>query len=211
MTLRIVGLLAVPSIVWAIGCGASEPSRANERASPSPTAADETADDGTDPRATSGSPPATTGVVVPGRLQPILDAHNRLRAAHCAPPLSWSLDLAEQARAWAEHLAADGCNLRHSQSSVGENLAAATATTLSPEGVAELWYSERAEYDFARGGFSIRTGHFTQLAWIDTAHLGCAVATCNGLDLYVCNYDPPGNVRGAYQANVLPPSCRAGQ
>jgi hypothetical protein len=28
------------------------------------------------------------------------------------------------------------------------------------------------------------------------------------MDIYVCNYDPPGNVEGEYRNNVLPTSCQ---
>jgi hypothetical protein len=40
---------------------------------------------------------------------PILIAHNRVRAEHCAEPLTWSDDLAAEATAWANQLAASGC------------------------------------------------------------------------------------------------------
>src|SRR5690606_13198353 len=36
---------------------------------------------------------------------PILAAHNRFRARHCAPPLAWSPALARQAQQWADTLA----------------------------------------------------------------------------------------------------------
>jgi pathogenesis-related protein 1 len=43
-------------------------------------------------------------------------------------------------------------------------------------------------------------GHYTQLIWRDTSELGCGVATCqNGaasVDIWVCNYAPPGNYPG---------------
>jgi hypothetical protein len=51
------------------------------------------------------------------------------------------------------------------------------------------------------------TGHFTQVVWRATTHVGCGTASCTGLVLWVCNYDPPGNVERGYRANVLPPGC----
>jgi len=194
-------------------CGGAE-SATNDETEPSyaTSSADETgppAEGGEVPRATGGAPPESAAVVAPPAMQPLLDAHNRLREAHCAPPLSWSLPLAEQAGQWATHLAASGCNLAHSTSDVGENLAAATAGTLTPEGVAELWYREKGDYDFRRGGFSMRTGHFTQLVWKGTTAMGCGTSSCGGLEIYVCNYAPAGNVQGEYRANVLPTGCAA--
>jgi pathogenesis-related protein 1 len=138
----------------------------------------------------------------------ILDAHDARRAAHCAGPLAWSEDLARHAQDWADHLASSGCRLAHSSDGYGENLAAGTAGTLSPEDVAEMWYRERERYDFDSGGFSMETGHFTQLVWTGTARIGCGVSACDGLDVWVCNYDPPGNYEGEYQANVRPTPCR---
>jgi hypothetical protein len=54
----------------------------------------------------------------------------------------------------------------------------------------------------------MQTGHFTQLVWVGTQRLGCGVAQCADMDVWVCRYDPPGNVQGRYQDNVLPTSCR---
>jgi hypothetical protein len=56
-------------------------------------------------------------------------------------------------------------------------------------------------------------GHFTQIVWKSTQQVGCATQYCpNGLQnaggitpyFTVCNYYPPGNIRGAY-SNVGAP------
>ncbi len=154
----------------------------------------------------SGAEPASNQPATPPR--PILAAHDRLRAMHCAPPMRWSERLEASAQAWADELVARGCAFEHSSGSYGENLAAGTAGHLDAEAVAQMWYREVAHYDFARGGFSMQTGHFTQLVWVGTTELGCGQATCNGLDVWVCQYGPPGNVEGQYRQNVLPTTCR---
>jgi hypothetical protein len=100
-----------------------------------------------------------------------------------------------------------GCFLQHSGGPNGENLAAGTSGTLTPEGVAGMWYEESRHYSFARGGFSMKTGHFTQVVWRATQELGCGRSSCNGLDIFVCQYGPPGNVEGEYRQNVLPKGC----
>lgn len=146
--------------------------------------------------------------VAPAEMREVLEAHNRRRAQHCAPPLAWSEVLAADAQGWADSLRDRGCAFEHSQSGLGENLAAGTEGMLDGEAVTEMWYREVAEFDFRRGGFAMETGHFTQLVWVGTEQIGCAVAQCDGLDLWVCNYDPPGNVEGRYRENVLPTSCR---
>ena len=87
------------------------------------------------------------------------------------------------------------------------NLAAGTSGTLDAAAVVGMWTDEESAYDFRRGGFSMDTGHFTQVVWRDTREVGCGTASCKGLDIFVCNYDPPGNVEGGYRENVKPPGC----
>lgn len=138
-----------------------------------------------------------------------LDAHNRVRAKHCAGPLTWSPKLAQVAQRWASSLRDHSCGvLKHSGGSFGENLAAGTAGTLDPGSVVKLWYDEVAQYRFPDGGFSPHTGHFTQVVWRGTTQVGCARSQCKGLDIWVCEYDPPGNWEGQYRDNVLPRGCR---
>jgi len=139
-------------------------------------------------------------------LDRILDAHNDYRKKHCAPALEWSDDLAETAQKWADKLAKRGCAFEHSETSYGENLAA--GTTMGPDRAAEIWYEEKQHHKFGSGSFSMRAGHFTQLVWVGTQRLGCGSSRCKGKQIWVCNYDPPGNVQGQFRTNVLPTGCK---
>jgi hypothetical protein len=139
---------------------------------------------------------------------PIVVAHNRVRAEHCAPELVWSEVLATAATAWANQLAANGCAFAHSSSGYGENLAAGTSGALDADAVVAMWAREEERYDWKRPGFSMKTGHFTQVVWKDTLAVGCATVTCGGKDTWVCNYEPPGNVDGDFALNVAPRGCR---
>ena len=67
------------------------------------------------------------------------------------------------------------------------------------------WADEEALYNYASPGFSSATGHFTQQVWIGSASIGCGKAACGGSTLYVCQYSPPGNVLGQFEANVKAP------
>ncbi len=118
--------------------------------------------------------------------------------------------MAKTAQGWADRLENAGCAFQHSQNNpYGENLFYfAPVGNLTPEQVATGWYDEVNLYNFSQGGFSMQTGHFTQMMWKSTRSLGCGVSTCNGGEIWVCHYDPPGNVQGFYQQEVLPTSCQ---
>lgn len=136
-----------------------------------------------------------------GDMGAVLAAHNRYRAQHCAPPLSWSNAIARKAQAWAQN-----CKFVHSRNGLGENIAWGTAGAFSPVKFAEKWYGEVANYDFASG--RSRNGgeilHFTQVVWANSTQLGCGWARCGGSDFLVCNYSPPGNYQGRHRGNVRP-------
>lgn len=149
------------------------------------------------------------GDAPPAELAAFLDKHNRVRAGHCAPPLVWSAEVARWAQAWADELSARGCAFEHSHGRFGENLALGIAGVHdNPAEIADLWYRELDEYHFGFGGFSLATGHFTQMIWANSRRLGCGTSTCSGKRIWVCQYDPPGNYRGEYARNVRPWVCR---
>ncbi|HEX5060544.1 MAG TPA: CAP domain-containing protein [Kofleriaceae bacterium] len=141
--------------------------------------------------------------------QQFIDAHNEVRAKHCAGPLTWSKKLADIAQNWANTLKSKGCVFGHSPGAqYGENLAAGTVGALDPTSTVAMWYDEIKLYKFPNGGFSARTGHFTQVVWRSTQQVGCGHVECNGNDIYVCTYDPAGNWEGQYRQEVLPASCK---
>lgn len=137
----------------------------------------------------------------------LLAAHNEYRAKHCAPPLAWSDAIAKVAQGWADQLHGK-CQMKHSGGSHGENLWMGTAGAFSIRSVVDSWYGEVSGYQYRPGGFSMSTGHFTQVVWLGSQKLGCARTTCNDMDIWVCNYDPPGNVEGTFLDNVLSTSCK---
>ena len=133
--------------------------------------------------------------------QALLGAHNARRDRHCVPAMTWSADIAAAARQWAE-----GCSMSHSQGSgYGENLAWGGGLTGAM--AVDMWYNEASGYDYNAPGFSISTGHFTQVIWRGSTELGCGWADCNGQTFMVCRYAPPGNYEGEFPANV-PQACK---
>ncbi|MBK9266614.1 MAG: Fis family transcriptional regulator [Polyangiaceae bacterium] len=137
----------------------------------------------------------------PAVMNGMTAAHNEARAnanpapAKPMPPLTWSADLAAVAQAYAEK-----CIWEHSSNNYGENLYA-TSGGDTPQDVVNAWVSEVQYYDYASDSCSDVCGHYTQVVWAETLRLGCGMAKCpdnapwgNGpWEMWVCNYDPPGN------------------
>lgn len=136
----------------------------------------------------------------------LLAAHNVERAAAGVPPLQWNDQLAANARAWADQLAATG-RFEHSPDDPhsppeGENLWAGTPRAFSPEAMVGLWAAERKDYragvfpNNSRSGNVENVGHYTQLIWRSSGEVGCATAVGKHEEFLVCRYSDPGNVYG---------------
>jgi len=149
-------------------------------------------------------PPAASSAATPMHMKPsdiraILAHHNKVRANVGVGVLRWDDGLAASAQQWADHLAANGCRMKHRQPNVyGENLFQGTAGYYTAVDAAKGWESEKKLYG---GGVIthknyLRIGHYTQMVWRDTSKLGCGEAICNGTLLVACNYDPSGNYLG---------------
>jgi hypothetical protein len=157
-----------------------------------------------------GDTPRGTSPLTAAERDALVVEHDSVRAAAQPapdPPLSalaWSDAAAGVAQGWA-----DGCAYGHNpgRGALGENIAASTPPgSLSAPEVVALWADEAASYDYASNACSDVCGHYTQIVWRTTLRIGCGKATCpagtspfgNGQawDLWVCDYDPPGNVAG---------------
>jgi hypothetical protein len=68
----------------------------------------------------------------------------------------------------------------------------------------DSWYNEISLYNYSAPGFSLATGHFTQVIWAATTQLGVGIAfTSDNKSAYVvANYISPGNMIGAFATNV---------
>ena len=167
-------------------------------------------------RSTSGKSPAAPPTVEPtepvlavapqiGLTERLLAEHNRERERTGVPRLAWNDQLAGQAEAWAQKLAAEG-KLRHASEAesggAGENLWMGTAGYFAPERMVGAFVKERRFYqhgnfpEVSSTGKWQDVGHYTQLVWRDTREVGCAVARGTGYDVLVCRYWPAGNWMG---------------
>lgn len=137
----------------------------------------------------------------------LLAAHNRERAALDVPALAWSDDLARDAAIWGRHLARIGY-LRHYEEmsydndAQGENLWAGTRGYFSPEDMVGLWVAEKRNYKpgifplVSRTGRLEDVGHYTQVIWRNSSHVGCAIIQGQADEFLVCRYSEGGNVIG---------------
>jgi hypothetical protein len=78
----------------------------------------------------------------------------------------------------------------------GENLFEMRGASASPAQVVAAWASESRNYDYNSNRCRGVCGHYTQIVWKDTKEVGCGVARGGGREVWVCNYDPPGNWAG---------------
>ncbi len=126
----------------------------------------------------------------------MLDAHNAIRAAVKVAPLVWSERLADSAREWASTLIAKRQFMHRPKSKFGENLFLLDGGGTTPEKVVARWAAESANFDYKSNHCRGACGHYTQIVWSDTRELGCAVARGGGREVWVCEYNPPGNYIG---------------
>ena len=151
-----------------------------------------------------------------GTLTGMIGAHNTVRAGLGLPEVAWSDELAEFAREWAQYLSDHNrCRLKHRPHEgkdaprYGENLYWAGAVQLStgaraaqritPHHVVSAWVSESQHYNHEKNRcrWGRKCGHYTQVVWKNTRRIGCGMAACPDQgQIWVCNYDPPGNYAG---------------
>ena len=120
--------------------------------------------------------------------QDYLNPHNSARAQVRVGPMRWNNTVATYAR-----------RLVHSGGPYGENIAWSSGD-LSGTDAVRLWVAEKADYDYNSNSCAAGKvcGHYTQVVWRNSVHLGCAKVRCNNNrgTFIVCNYDPRGNIIG---------------
>lgn len=129
------------------------------------------------------------------RAGEFLRAHNKVRASVNVPPFKWDNALARYTRRFAAKRAVD-CKMLHAYGPYGENIFWAEKDEWTPTKVVESWVSENQYYDKVNNKCEAgqMCGHYTQVVWIDSTRIGCAMVTCRNGGMYtMCIYDPPGN------------------
>uniref|UniRef100_A0A8D0KN54 Peptidase inhibitor 16 n=1 Tax=Salvator merianae TaxID=96440 RepID=A0A8D0KN54_SALMN len=137
----------------------------------------------------------------------IVDLHNQYRSKVSPPAanmlkMSWDPELEAFAKDYATQ-----CIWEHNKNRGrrGENLFA-TSADLDVKIVVDTWYNEYLFYNMTTSTCEEgqMCGHYTQVVWANSERVGCETVFCDTLEnlndtdmhLVVCNYEPPGNVKG---------------
>lgn len=155
-----------------------------------------------EPHRTVAGPLLNLGPSIQARL---LTAHNRERALVGSQPLQWDPQLQHAAAVYAEQLAATGQFQHATAESLqrqGENLWMGTKGMFTPESMVANWASGKQHFrpgifpNVSRTGNWTDVGHYTQIIWPRTTHVGCALSSSRSFDFLVCRYLPAGNAVG---------------
>lgn len=136
----------------------------------------------------------------------VLEAHNERRALHGCLPLKWSDECFKLAKKQADACQKKGGlfhdNLEGPSGRHGQNGYWCSAPGSTADACVESWYNELYDpgYDFEQPGFKSGIGHFTQVVWKTSTHVGMAVSE-DGRFVFA-NYNPAGNFQGRFQENV---------
>lgn len=134
----------------------------------------------------------------------LLDAHNVERRRAGVPPLIWDDRLETEARVWARRLIeTDRFEHDPAPHGHGENLWTGWGGRVwTPEEMVGEWIAEKANYrngtfpNVSRTGDWTAVGHYSQLIWSGTTHVGCAIVSRGDRSVLACRYSPPGNIDG---------------
>lgn len=141
--------------------------------------------------------PVAYGQTVPLLVaRELVAAHNAARVKVGSPPLAWSNRLAAAAQQWADHLMAAHAFVPQAGDPHGENLFLIAGGTVAPTEVVHTWLSEERDYDHNTNSCVGVCGHYTQVVWRATREVGCGTAFDGYRQIWVCEYEPPGNVTG---------------
>eukprot|EP00746_Dinoflagellata_sp_MGD_P122136 gnl/MRDRNA2_/MRDRNA2_57104_c0_seq1.p1 gnl/MRDRNA2_/MRDRNA2_57104_c0~~gnl/MRDRNA2_/MRDRNA2_57104_c0_seq1.p1 ORF type:complete len:299 (+),score=48.36 gnl/MRDRNA2_/MRDRNA2_57104_c0_seq1:107-1003(+) len=173
-----------------------------------------------------------SGLTATGNFkEDIIRGHNVVRKRAGLESIEWSSALEKLAAHRLTELVNGGCYIKHSSTNyrwtaagfkyVGENLY--KVINMEPTGVdvADAWYAEIDDYTYGivgqdcvkkkcrdRSSPPCAIGHFTQMMWQRTTHLGCARAECPNESkktfLAICHYGPGGNIGGfmPFESNI---------
>jgi hypothetical protein len=148
--------------------------------------------------------PAQGAEPLPSVAKEYLQLHNQARAEVGVGPLKWSEELAHTALRLARYqqinLACSFATLKNHKYD-GNQAMGLHNKTFTPGVVFNAWVKNKPYYDYDRNLCQLsrnRCRAYTRVVWRKALELGCAQATCEtaGTSIYICLYNPPGNIKG---------------
>ncbi|WP_260484386.1 CAP domain-containing protein [Sphingomicrobium flavum] len=135
----------------------------------------------------------------------MMQEHDRARAAFGSPRLVWDDALARDAMVYARTMA-DRRVFQHDPNlqrlGQGENLWMGTKGHFAYREMIGHFIGESRYFrpgtfpDVSTTGNWADVGHYTQMVWPTTTHMGCAITSNRTDDYLVCRYRAPGNIVG---------------
>lgn len=140
---------------------------------------------------------------MPAKIAEFMKLHNDARAEVGVPPLQWDEKLAAYAQEWAENTAARSKMEHRPNVKFGENLAGYLPQYGErPVHGAKMWYDEKKDYRGEKIREGMNTGHYTQMVWRNSTHVGFGIAMQkDGMVMLCANYSPAGNMLGEHPYN----------
>jgi uncharacterized protein YkwD len=140
---------------------------------------------------------------MPAKIAEFMKLHNDARAEVGVPPLQWDEKLAAYAQEWAENTAARSKMEHRPNGKYGENLAGYLPEYGErPVHGAKMWYDEKKDYRGEKIREGMNTGHYTQMVWRQSTHVGFGIAMQkDGMVMLCANYSPAGNMIGEHPYN----------
>ncbi|XP_062014642.1 pathogenesis-related protein 1-like [Rosa rugosa] len=125
------------------------------------------------------------------RIIDFLNGHNFARREVGNKDLEWDPVLERYATDYAKKHIHD-CQLIHTGGPYGENLASSPIEMFGLDAVS-MWVYEKKNYNYeTKSCVGGECGHYLQVIWNTTTHLGCAKLRCNNGGTWIgCNYNPP--------------------
>lgn len=154
--------------------------------------------------------------------QAVLYNHNIHRSNHSASSVDWHSDLWKSAKILAQRCVYEhDTDIMSNVTKYGQNIGYGVQKADVGQMITNLMYNDEIEYypqPYGEASPSMdlfdKWGHFSQIVWKGTTHVGCYTQPCENLGnvdssgtvpFTVCNYSPPGNYDGEYGDNVLAP------
>jgi len=166
-------------------------------------------------------------------IDEVVNHHNSLRGKEGASNMelmTWKDSLAQSAMNWSENCVWEHpSKLEHPQyEGLGQNLYYASGSfPIDLTHSIQMWYDEKTDYTFEtmHCPSDKMCGHYTQVVWATTIHVGCAYAQCTPLKaaggsqtqaseamFLTCDYHPGGNMVGQhpYRKGAACSQCTSG-